>query len=407
MVVKLDASVAETASTGQRGDRPPSTGQASRPSRLPRATLPYRRYLWGLSLTIVPVLTAAALFNALVDPARIYLKRTLNAGDFVNRLEAGYTGQYNVNERDLKVELAKRSTADCVVIGSSHVYQFTPIFLKQGDRRCKTWLNLSVPAASLEDQLVFTQLLTSRPTPPKVIFFELSHWTLTRDADTSYRDFPFYYSPRLYALGYQNTGLKLFWDSAVAQAKKLRELLSLTMLQSSIQEWPKFINHSVRFTKTPDLVKGMEDLFWVPDGSLLYAREYVAGAKSDVSPSTTIKYRTDRVRIEPEAWKLFLGNLEDLKRQGIQSVVILTPFHPYSFEGGNHAFGQRLIRFGEQVKSKLQAAGIPFTGGYRIAEVGCQDHEFYDMMHPRPICMARLLPDRKFSPAKIHHSKLP
>lgn len=366
--------------------------ESDRPSHSQRLQDSYSRYLWMLTLMLVPVLGSIALFNALVDPARIYLKRALNAGDFVNRLEAGYTGQYNINERDLKVELAKRSRADCVVLGSSHVYQFTPTFLKRGDSRCQSWLNLSVPAASLEDQLVFTHLLTSSPTPPKVIYIELSHWTLTRDADTNYRDFPFYYSPRLYALGYQNTGLKLFWDSAVSQAKKLRELLSFTMLQASIQEWPKFMTRSVRFTKTPDLTQGMEDLFWMPDGSLLYSREYVSGAKSDVNPSTPIKFRPDRVRLEPEAWKLFLSNLEDLKRRGIQPVVLLTPYHPYAFEGINRTFGQRLTHLGETVKQRLQVEGIPILGSYHIENLHCQGKEFYDLVHPRPSCMAKLLP---------------
>jgi hypothetical protein len=383
MVVKLDVSTAGLTPPAAEGDRPRALGSKYRP---------YQLYLWSLAATLFPVLGSLALFNALVDPARIYLKRALNAGDFVNRLEAGYTGQYNINERDLKVELAKRTTADCVVLGSSHVYQFTPTFLKRGDSRCQTWLNLSVPAASLEDQLVFTHLLTSRPTPPRVIYVELSHWTLTRDADTNYRDFPFYYSPRLYALGYQNTGLKLFWDSAVSQAKKLRELLSYTMLQASIQEWPKFIAHSVRFTKTPDLDQGMEDLFWMPDGSLLYSRDYVSGAKSDVNPSTLVKFRSDRVRVEPEAWRLFLTNLQDLKRRGIQPVVLLTPFHPYAFEGVNRSFGLRLTRFGETVTQRLHAAGIPVLGGYHIGDVGCQREEFYDLLHPRPSCMAKLLP---------------
>src|SRR3989442_14951750 len=113
------------------------------------------RYGVSFVLTFVTVITTVPAANYIVDADGIYRTRTELAGfarAYVERLTRSDKGLVAVlGGRSIKLELARRSTADCMVLGSSREMELDTESAPQLFGACGSVINLAVPAGSFED----------------------------------------------------------------------------------------------------------------------------------------------------------------------------------------------------------------------------------------------------------------
>src|ERR1700732_407736 len=113
------------------------------------------RYTLGFALTFMAAVSAVAVANYTVDADGLYRTRAEIeefVKTYVERLTLGERGLVlAAQERSIKLELARRSAADCVVTGSSHEMQLDRERAPQIFGACKAVVNLAVPRGGVED----------------------------------------------------------------------------------------------------------------------------------------------------------------------------------------------------------------------------------------------------------------
>ncbi|QGM46676.1 hypothetical protein [Methylocystis heyeri] len=138
--------------------------------------------LCSLIIAALATLIAAAWVNFSVDCGAVFLVRRATGSQlvesFVSRLRVNASGLVTPDQtRLIKLELARRSEADCFVIGSSHVYQFDAETAPGLFAGCREVTNLSVPAGGFEDMVIIAQLFTQRRERAH-LFIETPTWAL-------------------------------------------------------------------------------------------------------------------------------------------------------------------------------------------------------------------------------------
>ena len=122
------------------------------------------------------------IINTVVDPGNIYF-RNLKPKLYDTYIEELISSEYGLrqigwNERQTKVALAKKAGQyDCVFIGSSRVanissHRYPKIF----SSHCESLINLSVSGGSLEDMIIFSDIIKSNKQYPKTIFVGIDPW---------------------------------------------------------------------------------------------------------------------------------------------------------------------------------------------------------------------------------------
>ena len=107
----------------------------------------------------------AGAVNFVVDPGYIYLKKNFNnnVDEYAKKLFTSEKGLIATgwNERVVKSAMAKYAgNFDCVILGSSHIIQISQVRHTGNIQQvCPKLLNLGVSGASLEDLIVFTDII--------------------------------------------------------------------------------------------------------------------------------------------------------------------------------------------------------------------------------------------------------
>ena len=128
------------------------------------------------------------------------------------------------------------------------------------------------------------------------------------------------------------------------------------------------------------------------DGELIYAADYAM--MSDERRNSTLprfaKYKMQNYAHSHDRQQLFEQLLAHLTMRGVEVTLLLSPYHPGSYEiivenDLEHLNAEARFR------DLAERMGITVLGGYDSRVVGCATSEFYDGIHPRPSCMAKVL----------------
>ncbi len=265
---------------------------------------------------------------------------------------------------------------DIVTIGSSRMLQFRERFFR------RPFYNLSNTVSNLnEGQDVIEGILQS-PHKPKIVIFGVDFWWF----NSSYIP-PVAYHPRAEPL-HQFEGYFLF-----------KPFLWLKEGKIALSDYIGTILHSVREGPCNIGIQALKRRSgFAPDGSQYPSID----PNVDTVPATKegpfgevqqIRTGQDRytyaTHADPQHIQRFLHLVEQLRREGIEVIVLLPPFA----QSVADALKQEQDHYGilMDLPMQLRAAGLAVFDATNPAIFGSSDCEFLDGVHPGDVADARLL----------------
>jgi hypothetical protein len=377
---------------------------------------------WLTSFFLITI----ALINYKVDPSGIYksplLKpdsqklvasnnQSLLEWSFITQLvesDLGLNFPVGFNERRLKHTLALYpTTAECVVIGSSHVMQISSFSQQKSlTHTCSSILNLGVSGGSLEDYLVFSEVIPRNKRPPKTIIFGIDPWSLNFSRDKRWL---------LYLEEFENMRSKLITTKRSSYGGDffdfplLRNLFNGDYLMESVRyflsslpkneipknEIPKneIPKNEIPKNEIPKNEIPKNELekrhSWLPDGSLIYSKRSKKNMQG-YKVNGIHTYMIDKHHyFEKKAVELFTLLVLHLKQKH-NVIFILTPYHPAVWKLQNQPVVTAMKLVEQKIHQIAKSVGVLVIGSYNPRAIGCNADEFIDEMHPKPTCLAKL-----------------
>jgi hypothetical protein len=358
----------------------------------------FSKYLKSIAWLSLLSLMVIAIINFTVDPGRIYPSLLTpdkygksSPRELVEQLIQSDYGVYlpdNIwNIRDIKHELALHSTsAQCAVIGSSHIMQISSIGEQTSlPGNCSTLINLGVSGASLEDYLALSETLLQNKNPPKIIAFGIDPWALNFNRDVRWKR---------YSQKYLTIRTKLLGGSSDnppdTRLEPLRNLINREYFLRSMSLIGSERNKSIELVSEFDPQMRLKHPVILPDGSLFYAAKNIGEVTPDtISGINDYKIINDQWFHE-EAVELFILLVNFLQQQEFKIIFTLTPYHPkvWSFMDQSVVSAMKAVEL--KIHEIAKATGAQVIGSYHPGKIGCKADEFNDSMHVVKTCLNKL-----------------
>jgi len=373
-----------------------------------------RNYVLIVLIGIPLVLGIIAISNFVIDPGNVYLNKIFNR-EVVDVYTSAMTNsefgmiQEGWNERDVKLSLAKRNNEGaCIMLGSS---QIMAVSILQGEglsTECEKLINLGVSGAVLEDLAIFSETIIEMKKSKSAsrVYIAVSPWLFNFNKDRRYVPYEEIYHRFLERteLGIdknpdQESEYFLSWLSNLISSDYFRQVIKII-------ERDGFNHHYLRVKKifaalnAPDdyvvgyqmqafdLEQGANTPVTLSDGSHVYTQEFINGSHElgggtyKLSPK---KWADDR------AIELFEAIIIVLQQQGFEVVLLFTPYHHDVWEKPPGELARNIMTYYMETAGELASKlNIRVLGSYNPIETDCARHEFYDFMHPKPICINRI-----------------
>lgn len=342
----------------------------------------------GFALT----LGAVAAFNAKLDTAGLYLRHVDDvpalAGAYAERLLRASDGEGLVAwsaEREVKLELARRADADCYVLGSSHVVSIRRDGLTDAGT-CRALVNLGVSGGSIEDFLILLAQVAEHPQTRRV-YLGLAPWSLKWGVDKRWQAYAHAAGParELFALPASRL------DAAAAEQARYLNLINLGYFLRNVQSlWQYGVGGPPPLTIEPAAQAGEGRAVTRPDGSHRYAQTYLRTMPPPRHLVGDGRFDIAKPFLAPDAVEVLGRVVETLRRRDIETVFLLTPYHPKVWDCANAMVCQALEQVEAQVRRLAGQHAVKVVGSYRPAPFGLGDADFHDDMHLAPSAIARL-----------------
>lgn len=347
------------------------------------------KYLLSFVSTACAIFLGVATLNWTTDPAGLFSTNSFGK-QFASRLVSSENGLLlpdSVDEREFKRFLASMpSSADCIVIGSSHVMEIGSARRHRSFPECRQILNLGVSGAGIEDLYVLTWL-SLKSNQPKTLILEIAPWTLAfgKDARWNVR-YPEDYDTALSSIGSGQAASTTVekqsrWSTLISAQYARRSLAAIRQRDTS---------HAIVPAPPTDEDTGGQLPVILSDGSLIYSAEYLANSKKSAVPLGGSDYKNSAPTNEARALHAFEQLVLWVRAQGIHPVLLLTPYQHNVWRLENATTVQLMKeteKLAIEIGIKLE---MPVVGSYRPERAGCLPDEFYDFMHPNAKCLARM-----------------
>jgi hypothetical protein len=337
--------------------------------------------------TAASLIAAVATLNWTIDPASLFHESPFGQ-QYAKALvtsEHGLTQPDSVDEREFKSELTKYSANfDCVVIGSSHVMQMGSERKHRSFPDCKNILNLGVSGAAIEDHITLTWLALSSGKPRKLIL-GVDPWTFAYGKDERWkvRFADSYIAAQSVIEGTRpaETASSNRWTSLVSAEYTTRSIRLL--FKGALKP---------RIEPVQSVDEDVGGLFPIvlQDGSTIYSSEYITSAKVAKVPIGGTGYKTTGVVNDLRAVAAYKGLIKWVKSQGVQPVLVMTPYHQNVWLLDASPNVKAMIPTENIIREIGRDLSVPVVGSYRPEAVNCASDEFYDFMHPTASCLAKM-----------------
>ncbi|GAB2178919.1 hypothetical protein [Dongia sp. agr-C8] len=362
--------------------------QAANPENV-TAEIPSRRRLVGyaalFALVAVAVIGAVGGINYFIDVNDVF-QRGNRASDRVVRayVEAARGAEIGVpfseEDRPVKLLLGSTSTADCLMIGSSHVMMFrrdnNPILAAD----CKRMDNLALISASYEDLLTMLGVAAANPNT-KHVFINIDAFTFQREMHKK-------------------------WQKNAGAFLKARETFGLSPdVYAKIGAVPidNFFSPLFSFRYFDNNLKGLKRLFKTgqkdfdlkplteadlqtttvlrPDGSMGLPAEF-----KPTPDDAEIGAGAARIKepfIDPAVSQEMMQALIGLSGMGKKVTVVMTPLHPKVWECGAPLVCECLREVEPAIRRLAAAARADVMGSFDPKAFGLSRSDFTDDQHLR------------------------
>jgi hypothetical protein len=287
-----------------------------------------------------------------------------------------------------------------VAFGSSRGMQLDTTLL---GRAPGEFYNASVVSATVEDFIGLWSQMKGLGKVPETAYFSIDAWVfnehLSQVAWLAYAD-----EVARFLAGPAGRGAWLVARLNVVKYRwyHAKELLSYSVLRQSAQDLRAMLrgeqrsHHDEPVILVPErAAMGLRAIR--ADGSVIYERS--------VQQHTVVKvrehagfYLRDNVHLADFRWDAQrAARLEalwgDMRRAGVTVIAYLPPYHPLVWRAlsGDQRTAAPLAQAREFLQRLAAEQGAHFADFSDPASVPCEEAEFYDGVHARPTCLAKLL----------------
>ncbi len=356
----------------------------------------YLRQLLGTMLLLLAVVVA---MNLAVDPGRVFRSEKVDPNAYcdvlINSKHALWWPESSYDDRSLKKTLAMHSHRfECVVIGSSHVMQVSSQRANSSlGQECGSLLNLGVSGGGIEDHITLAYLALSNGRPKKIVL-GADPWLLAFGKDERWTKYAAdYYRASEAILGENGQNEP---EHANVFRNKIGNLFSLEYTVRSLRTGlDDFLrrdssrNAVVAALKLDETIGGRDPAL-LSDGSVIYSAKFVAEARTQRVPVGGTTYKTDGELNQDAAINAYRSLLLWIKRQGVEPILLLTPYHENVWQSPNSSNARALLAAEPIFHSLARELKIKLIGSYDPRVMGCLPSEFYDFMHPTAACLAKI-----------------
>lgn len=346
-------------------------------------------YLLSFVSTAGALILTVAILNWKIDPAGLFSAGSFGQR-FANQLVSsanGLTTPESIDEREFKSVLAsKRSSADCMIIGSSHVLQVGSVRRHRSFPECRNILNLGVSGASIEDHIALAWLAL-KDNRPATLILEVPPWNFAFGKDVRWKlRYPEHYDAAYAVIVSDQPAIgpaqsQSRWATLISAQYARRSLAAINRDTAS---------HTIIAAPPTDEDTGGQLPVTLPDGSLIYSAEYIDRAKKTPIPLGGSDYKNSAPANELRAIAAFRHLVRWIRAQGVQPMLLLTPYHQNVWRLEN-ASTVLLMKETERIVHEIgNELDVPVVGSYHPESAGCSADEFYDFMHPNARCLARM-----------------
>ncbi|MGG5872025.1 acyltransferase family protein [Pseudomonas peli] len=278
----------------------------------------------------------------------------------------------NINERIFVKNriLYENSKPEAIVIGSSRIMQAGSKVVGLD------LLNLSVSGASLEDLLAIWEL-SARKFNPSYVFLGADPWIFNRYSGQSrWTSLGSEYSAAVSRLGFSN-------ETKFSVSKAPSSLNAVAV------EFYKSVNQGKKIGAEDDLPSMTDKIR--KDGSRVYNLAYANKSLGEVERGAVsfISYAMSSYGYSSEVRVILERFVAELKAQNRKVVFVLSPYHPTLFEL-MRLEDRKFLEIESIFREIAGSNGIQVIGSYDPVKVGCSYEDFYDGMHPKDECMAKV-----------------
>lgn len=346
-------------------------------------------------LTVAGLLASCAVLVAVVDPGHRYLRPVPPP---TAPLPPGMA-RVVTTDHDERVEkrafAALTPRAELVLFGSSRGMTVRSSMLPPG----ASFLNLGVSGGTLDDHLALYQVLAEHDRLPTHIVVYLDPWVFNVE-----RAQPRWITLRderdrfLTAQGALDARLRLtsLADWTQARGTEASELIAYPTVRASLGALARDRGLDSPTPKTvPEDQVPADQSATLADGAHVGRRdiktptEAEARAFGEAYANAPIVYSLSPWREDRDAVKYLDLWLGDMKKRGIEPLLVLPPYQATAFSllSASPTYGPILRRYRELAK----ATGVPVCDRVDPAAAGCGAAEFSDGMHTLESCQQKLI----------------
>jgi hypothetical protein len=363
----------------------------------------FKNYLKIFSYLSILLFLSIGLINFNIDPSKIYsekykfikkknldLKMTLKK---LNEEKNGIIIKEDIwNERDIVRELATYSNkSECIIFGSSQVKMISKFGSHRSLKKtCSSILNLGVNGGVIEDYISLSKQIKFNKSLPQKVVIAIHPWTLNFNRDSRWL-----YYKKDYQL-FSN----LLYNEINSEKKinlKKKDLYFFSLFKNLISY--DYFLESLKMIK----IKDKEAFFYVKKKNLKnnFDKEILLFDGSRIRPKKSQKNNIDinsgnhnykiikKIWFDNNAINFLLKYIEYLKEQGIEPILLMTPYHPDVWKAETEVVVTAMKIIEPKVIEIGKLKKLLVLGSFNPSKVGCKKNEFHDEMHPNKACASK------------------
>ena len=357
----------------------------------------YKKYLQVFSLTFIIFLLIILLVNLNIDPGKVYPNKfkflnnkSTNVDDVVNSLIKNKNGiilkSGIFNDRDLARSFSKNiNNADCIIFGSSHIQLINLTGTNKSFKNiCKSILNFGINGGVIEDYIALSKNIDlKKNSENKKIFLTIHPWTLNLNSDNRWQrnldDYEF--------------TLKKITNSRGEKTKKnlynnllIKNLFNFDYFVESIKSF-KNRNSSLDFVY--DLEKKYESQILLYDGSIIKPDKKFIDAEKHIKKGLA-NYKIQKNNLIDKNAIFLLTKYIEYFENNFEIIFLLSPYHPEVWKNKHSDVIDAMLLVEDKVHSIAKRNKINVLGSFKPQKVGCDENEFFDLLHPKKSCLSKI-----------------
>jgi len=339
-----------------------------------------RRYVLSFAICFLAITGAVAAVNYNIDVNGVYRNQDSDVvRAYVAKLRTSPNGLIFVPlewERKIKIELARQSTADCYVWGSSHVKQVDKATVPQILGGCDAVINLWESGAAFEDFVAAAGSLVASGRRGR-LYVGIDPWLLRRNVNSLWMQERNSYERGRAALGLAHDRIGPLsdggkWLNLVSADYALNNLRAV--LTSPLGLRPTLVA-SLKLRDGRDAN---------PDEAIMLSNGRYEPITSAAPPPSSVgdgSFWISEQAIEPGIAAEFEVAIRALERYGLKIILVLTPYHPDVMA----CTGARVCQTLNAVESYTRDLGsrvdVEVVGSYDPRPFGLTSRDFSDDTH--------------------------